>query len=268
MYLKIFNLQELPFQQRYDNKFVFYSHSHEECLTRLLYTVNENKEASLLTSMNGAGKSLLLSIFTETLRKNGYQVINIINANLPPEQFLEEVLWQMGHKRENRNKVEMLHLLQDLIQQNVEQDKETVVIVDEVQYVTDPTTFMEMHQLLNIRFNGKTCLTLILCGNQDFEKKIDNIGPLADRLVIRSKLDTLNLKDTGNYIHHRLKVAGCDKKVFDAGAIDVLYKTTHGIPRAINHLADLSMLIAASEGKTLIGSSVVQAAADEWQRVP
>jgi general secretion pathway protein A len=265
VYLENFGLKEFPFQQRFDDRFIYFSRSHEECLTRLLYTVNENKEAALITGMHGTGKSLLLSVFKDNLQKSGYQVIEVMNANLPPEQFLEEVLWELGQRREGRNKIEMLHMLHDIMKANAEKDQEIVLVVDEVQYVTDPATFMEMHQLLNIRFNGKCPLTLILCGAHDFDKNSEIMGPLADRLVIHSKLDILNLTDTGQYLGQRLRVAGLKQQLFDQGAIDILHKTTHGIPRNINHLADLSLLIAASEGRAQIDGQIVQMAANEWQ---
>jgi general secretion pathway protein A len=265
MYLENFGLKEYPFQQRYDKDYIFFSRSHEECLTRLLYTVNENKEASLLTGVHGTGKSLLLSMFREELIKNGYQVINMINSNLPPEQFLSEILWELGQKVEGLNKIEMLHLIHEIMEQNVQQDREMVLIVDEVQYVTDPTTFMEMHQLLNIRFEGKCPLSLILCGGNEVMHNLDKLGALAERLVIRSRLDILNINDTANYLQHRLKVAGATGPIFEKEAVEVLYRATHGVPRHINHMADLSLLIAASEGKKSVSGAVAQAAVNEWQ---
>lgn len=265
MYVEHFQLQEAPFRQEFKHDFIYYSRSHEECLTRLLYTVNERKGAVLLTGMHGSGKSLLLDVFESELRTNGYQVARIGNANLPPEQFLEELLYQLGVSSKGKSKVELLRDVREVLRSAHTEDREIVVIVDEVQFVTDSATFLEMHQLLNITFEGRCPLTLVLAGEPDAQFRLDEMASLSDRLAMRARLEVLNHEDTAHYLQHRLTVAGCQRPLFTAGAIEVMYRATHGVPRRLNHLADTCLLVAAGEGQAQVDERIAREAVAEWQ---
>ena len=59
---------------------------------------------------------------------------------------------------------------------------------------------------------------------------------------MKCHLDQLSEKEPGEYIAHRLKVAGREKDIFTPSGIEYIYDHSGGIPRRINHMCDLSLL--------------------------
>lgn len=53
MYESYWELAEKPFENTADPRFLYYSHQHEEALTRLLYAVQEQKGLAVLTGIFG-----------------------------------------------------------------------------------------------------------------------------------------------------------------------------------------------------------------------
>ena len=49
MYKQFWGLNEKPFENTPDPKFIYYSRQHEEALTRMLYAIKEGKGAAMLT---------------------------------------------------------------------------------------------------------------------------------------------------------------------------------------------------------------------------
>lgn len=53
MYEEYWKLQERPFENTPDPRFLYYSSQHKEGLSRLLYAVREEKGAAMLTDIFG-----------------------------------------------------------------------------------------------------------------------------------------------------------------------------------------------------------------------
>jgi len=62
-------------------------------------------------------------------------------------------------------------------------------------------------------------------------------------------------------MQHRLKSAGWNKpSMFDDRAMDLIQELTLGVPRRINRLCDLSLMIAYAQDKQRIDSNLVESA--------
>ena len=73
----------------------------------------------------------------------------------------------------------------------------------------------------------------------------------------------LTREETGEYIAHRLKIAGVTREVFTKPAIRELYKLSRGIPRLINTLSERSLIGAYGANLPLIKKDIVRNAANE-----
>jgi general secretion pathway protein A len=64
-------------------------------------------------------------------------------------------------------------------------------------------------------------------------------------------------------VTHRLEAAGAQRAIFEDDALDALHQLSRGIPRRINRLADLALLIGFAEERETIAASQVEAVSEE-----
>ena len=60
-------------------------------------------------------------------------------------------------------------------------------------------------------------------------------------------LRPLNLEETISYVNHRLTAAGATRTIFETDGLEALFYLTRGLPRRINRLCDLALLIEQSD---------------------
>lgn len=263
MYEEYWGLKERPFQNTPDPRFLYYSKEHEEALGRLTYIVKQGLGAAMLAGVFGCGKTLIGQALAMELGE-AYKVAFITNPNLSGVELLREIAYQLGIK-ENlpREKTDLMHLINEILSNNINDGKETVVIIDEAHIIADKMVFEELRLLLNLQRQDKFLLTLILMGQPELEDKIIANKQLSQRIAIKYRLDRLNETETQNYVQHRLNVAGRQGPIFTDSAIKVIYKSTGGIPRRINHLCEMSLLIGFGKRAEKIGETIIQEAAKD-----
>jgi general secretion pathway protein A len=76
---------------------------------------------------------------------------------------------------------------------------------------------------------------------------------------LRFHLNNLDFNETSNYIHHRLRVAGCPREdVFTENAVSALFRETGGVPREINRVCKLALDQGAASKLAEIDADVVE----------
>ncbi len=259
MYERYWGLSEKPFENTPDPRFMYYSKKHEEALTRLLYAVKEEKGAAMLTGEYGSGKTVLSRIVIDELIKNKiYEVALIIHPQLSPLEFMQEIIYQLKNEHVEGSKPKLLHMLQDLIYKNYREEKKTVILIDEAQIIRSQETFEEVRLFLNFQLNNKFLITLILVGQPELLRKINAIPQLEQRLGIKYHLSGLDERETQEYIKHRLVVAKAQREIFTKEALEIIYQYSKGLPRKINNICDLSLLIGFGSEAKEIGKELAQ----------
>lgn len=259
MYEKYWGLTEKPFENTPDPRFMYYSKKHEEALTRLLYAVKEEKGAVMLTGEYGSGKTILSRILIDELIKDKiYEVALITHPQLTPVQFIQEIIYQLKNEHVKGSKPQLLHVMQDIIYKNFNEKKKTVIMVDEAQIIKSKETFEELRLFLNFQLNKKFLMTLVLIGQPELLEKIKAIPQLRQRLGIKYHLSGLTRDETEEYIKHRFSVAGAKTETFTKEAYEVIYNYTKGLPREINNVCDMSLLIGFGQEAKLIDRELVE----------
>ena len=64
-------------------------------------------------------------------------------------------------------------------------------------------------------------------------------------------------------LSHRLQAAGRRETVFDAAAAETIWELSQGIPRRINQLCDLALLVGFVDELRTVGAVEIEAAAEE-----
>ncbi len=261
-YEAYWGLTELPFENVPDPKFYFPTAMHEEALHRLLYGVQTRKGALLITGEVGSGKTLLSRELSLHLSGQQYDVALIANPSFGTEDFLTEVLYQLGIEP-TKSKVKLLHLLNERLLENYKRGKQTVVVIDEAQTIQDDQIFEELRLLLNFQLNDRFLLTLVLIGQPELNDRVMTLKQFAQRISIKYHLGYFSAQQTTEYIQFRMKAVKCGREVFHEDALDIIYKQSGGIPRNINTLCDLCLLIGFMDHAAGVDAKIVERAAAE-----
>jgi len=258
MYLDYWKIKEKPFENSPDPKFLFHSKQHDEALFRLLYAIQSSRGAALLTGEYGCGKTLLMHTIISELSQGQFKIAYLTNPRWNALELIQEILYQLEINYQSLSRLEMLHSLNDFLIQNVQEKCQTIIIVDEAQVINDYETFEELRLLLNFQLNERFLLTLFLVGQPELNEMIKKIPQLNQRIAVRFHLKHFNFEETKAYIQYRLKVAGRNDPIFTDSAFDEIYKYSEGIPRIINNICDLSLVIGFGKHLEIIDHNVIK----------
>ncbi len=259
MYEGHWGLKEKPFENTPDPRFLYYSQQHKEALARMLYVVREHKGAGLLSGEYGSGKTLLSRVIWQELQQeNIYQSVFILNPRLSGIEFIQEIVHQLNGRTEvAANKIDLFHSLHKILYANHNIGRHSVIMIDEAQAVEDREIFEELRLLLNFQLDNAFLLTIILLGQPELNYLINNLPQLAQRMAVRFHLKALNDTELKEYIQHRLTVAGAKSPIFNEEAYGTIYRYSLGIPRKINTICDLALLVGYGNGVKAIDKTTI-----------
>lgn len=264
MYNEYWGLTEPAFENVADPEFLYRSAQHKQALNRLIYAVKTHKGGAMLLGEIGSGKTLISrALVLELMPEGRWEFSVITQPMLDPVELLKEILYQLGTDYSLKTKTDLLHALHDQMLENHESGRHTVLIVDEAQAITNKETFDQLRLLTNFQVNKRFLLTLILLGQPELERKIGNMPALADRINIQYRLHGLSPSETEQYMAHRLRIAGSKNSIFTKEAIKAVYWYSKGVPRRINKLCDLTLVVASNRKLKSVSQQLISAVANE-----
>jgi len=263
MYEDYWGFTESPFENVPDPSFLYESPQHKEALSRMLYGISRRKGCIMLTGEVGCGKTTLSRTLIKRLPKENYEVALIENPMLTPVLFLQEIVFQMTGENVGKKKIDLLHYLNRILFKNVTEDKDSIIIVDEAQLIQDRSAFEELRLMLNFQLNERFLLTLILIGQPELNPIVSQIPQFEQRIAIRYHLTSLTYDEMIKYIWFRLKKAGLTKNIFTVEAMEQIFEYSGGIPRKINNICDMALLVGWSMRATNVNSDIIKNLIDE-----
>jgi len=262
MYESYWGLKEKPFENTPDPRFFYYSSQHEESLYRLLYAVKEQKGAAMLTGIFGCGKTLLGRTILRELGKDIYRVAFLTNPQLEYIELIMAIANSLGARDLPMKKTEVLtnvvlESISTILENNMKDNKKTVVIIDEAHVITDKHVWEGLRLLLNFQTEDRFLLTLLLLGQPELKDNVDSNKQLSQRIAVRCHLGALNQDDAAKYINHRLNIAGAAKHMFSEEAVNLIFTKSGGIPRRINQICDLALLTGFGRKAAKIDTEII-----------
>ncbi len=263
MYTKFFGLHERPFTLLPDPSFLYWSKQHARAFAVLEYGVVSRAPITLITGEVGSGKTTLvqklLSEMEETLR-----VGLISNAQGGRGELMRWVLNAYGLAVPDGGYVGMFQAFQNFLVSEYAQGRRTVLIVDEAQNLS-LEGLEEIRMLTNINSHKDELLQLVLVGQPELRDMIlrPELRQFAQRVAASFHLAPMDRAMTGEYIAHRLRIAGGSGEEFTVQAVDMIFCKTGGVPRLVNQLCDFSMLYAWSGDTMTITAAIVNDVLDD-----
>ena len=162
-----------PFDLTPDPRFLFHSVKHREAINHLLYGIRERKGFVQLTGEVGAGKTTLSRALLEQLDSH-YSTALILNPVMNVVELMKAIGMEFGLIVKRRNRLEIVAAINDFLIKQAECGKESVLIIDEAQDLTD--NLLEQVRLLsNIELDDRKILQIILLG-QAFKFLDERVG--------------------------------------------------------------------------------------------
>lgn len=266
MYLDFYGLTEPPFDITPNPRFLFYSAKHREAYNHLLYGIREHKGFVQLTGEVGAGKTTLCRAMLEQLDEH-FATALILNPVMSADELMKAVGLEFGLPVNGLDRLDTIAVINQFLLQQVERGKDTVLIIDEAQDLTDE--LLEQVRLLsNLETDNRKLLQIVLMGQPELRDRLNNprLRQLRQRITVRYHLLPLSRQEVSQYVQHRLHLCGGNGyPCFTRFALWRLYAYTHGIPRILNALCDKALLAGFVQQQKRIGFRLVNRAVRELE---
>ncbi len=187
------------------------------------------------------------------------KVARLSHTTISEEELFELMVSELGLDQRGGRKLERLGQIQEFLDEWTAAGRNAVLVVDEAQNLSLPV-LEEIRLLSNLRSQGQCSLQIVLAGQPEFRTRLDqeDLRQLKQRIGIRYHLTPLSARETGEYISHRLSVAGAKgSTVFDKGAVDAVFAYAGGVPRMINIVCDRALVAGYGADRKRIGKALI-----------
>ena len=154
------------------------------------------------------------------------------------------------------------------LESQAEAGRPVLLAVDDIQ-ATRNSEFLELlRTLLNVESGGRRALSLLLAGQPSMDLRLAAASGFDGQLAVRAVVQPMTNVEAGVYILSRLKAAGSHQGLFTRQAAERVVQLAHGLPRDINRLCELSLVIAYGLGLKKIDPATVEMAAADLDLLP
>ncbi len=265
MYETFYNLKEKPFTLLPDPDFLYLSEKHRKALTLLEYALMSQAGFTVISGEIGTGKTTLIRHLLNNMEKE-LTVGLISNTHSSFGELMQWVLLAFNLDHTKMDKVAMYQRFVDFVIGEYAKNRRTVLIIDEAQNMS-VETLEELRMLSNINTDKDQALQVILSGQRELRETLSRpeLAQFAQRIAVDYHLKPLSQEETGEYIRHRIKVAGSNPGLFEQDACNAVFRYSGGVPRLINLLCDTALVYGYAEQKDRIDAALVTDVAREKQ---
>ena len=282
MYLDYWKLSSKPFENVSDVRFLFHADQHKEAIARLLYAVREKKSGAFITGPYGAGKTMVRDVVMDRMTDlntlgSTYIPVVVENPVCGPVSLLQLIRERVAEETEHLqlpgfspNEVRSLqhqpatssayefNQLHRLLVEVSNQDHYIVLMIDQAHLIHSADTLEQLTMLMNLQYQHQRCLlTTLFFAHEGVIPFIRQHASFMQRIPCRWHIHALSEENTAKYISHRIGVAGLERQIFTNQALELIYRTTRGIPREINTLCDFALFLGSSTEVEFIDGDLV-----------
>ena len=262
MYTTYWKLDRRPFDNDDQPRFYYPSETHQATLLKLRYAIDNRRGAAALAGVAGVGKTLLVRTLLADLADEYAPRIHVRFPQMVPEQLVAYLAAELTGQAAPSAAVDAnLHRIESHLEQNSRNGRHAVVVIDEAHLLGGTDTMESLRLLLNY----DAAWTIVLAGQAGLLTALERMPALEERMSVKCLLQRFSLDQSTAYLSHRLRAAGAPDihAVFQPDALERVHQLADGIPRRINRLADLALLIGFAEERGRIGAAQVETVAEE-----
>jgi general secretion pathway protein A len=267
MYEDFFALTQKPFQITSNPSFLFLSARHREALSHLTYGIKERVGFIEITGEVGTGKTTICRAMLNQL-DDRTKTAFIFNPNLSESQMMQTIVEDLGIQTKQKSKGALFSELNRFLIEQLSLNNNVVLIIDEAQNLS-LRQLEQIRMLSNLEAENEKLLQIVLVGQPELREKLSSpqLRQLRQRIAVRYHIEALNEDEVGQYILHRLSLAGANGfgPAFDPSAVAAIYRYSKGIPRLINVVCNKALLTGFVLEERNIGEEIIKKSINELE---
>jgi type II secretory pathway predicted ATPase ExeA len=263
MFKEFYGFSKNPFdKQSLSEKDAFQSKDHKEMTGRLSY-LNGIRGVGVFTSAPGFGKTYALRCFAKALDRNLNEIAYLCLSTVSLMEFYRQFCAALGIDTPSR-KPAMFRAIQDRLFHLFKEKRKPFLLICDEAHEFSTAILNDLKMIMNYEFDSMNCFTLVLAGephlNRTLEKPVHEA--LRQRVAIHYSFAGLSDDETGQYITHKLRIAGAADSIIGEGTLPAIIGYAHGCPRLIDNLMTEALMLGAQLEKTSLDTDVFMAAAN------
>lgn len=234
-----------PFANHPDPKFYFNSPQHALAREYLLHAAKGARGLAVLLGDIGTGKTTLSrKILSELYSFGKFQIglIVLTHSEFSPAWLYTRIANLIGLRDLSDSTTEIIARISQRLSEIYHRNEKTVIIIDEANKIDNPSVLEEIRGLLNLEIGDTRLLSFILSGLPELENFLSTNRALYQRIAVKIRLKSMGSDTVRSYIAHRLSVAGNQREIFSARALDLICRYSDGRPRLVNIICDNALL--------------------------
>ena len=256
-------LSRTPFTKELATSMLFASAAHQEAVARIEWIISE-RAVGVVCGEVGAGKTVAARAATASLDFSRYTIIYLPNPAVGARGIYTQIVRALGATPRFYRATLIPQASELLAAETAERGKTVVIILDEA-HLLSVEQLEELRMLTNQEMDSRQAFACLLLGQPMLRRKLRQgvFAALDQRIALRCTIDGMDLKETGAYIAHHVKLAGRSDTLFSDDAVALIHEAARGLPRQVNNLATQSLIAAYATNKSLCDESSARAALAE-----
>ncbi|MGF1720180.1 AAA family ATPase [Vibrio kyushuensis] len=258
MYLEHFGFSQYPFHLTPNTGLFLGLEPHYEAIQMVTAALTMGEGVIKVTGEVGSGKTMICRMLINHL-KESVELVYLPNPVLTGEELRLAVASELGLSIQSS--VSVVDKIQEQLIALSKSGKQTVVIVDEAQALSDEA--LEVLRLFgNLETEQDKLLNIVLIGQPELDERLTqhHLRQFRQRITFNAKLRPLSLDESVAYIDTRLtRSAGCES-LFSLSLKKAIWRASNGNPRLINQICHKALILAFGVNASKVNTNHVYSA--------
>jgi type II secretory pathway predicted ATPase ExeA len=230
---------------------------------RLNFLVN-NKGFGVITGEPGRGKTTAIRHWTKELSPSLFKVVYTSLSTLTLNEFYKHLTDEFSLESRFRKSDNYKLIQAEINRYSLEKRITPVFIIDEANHINSGI-LNDFKMLFNFEMDSRDRAIVLLAGGLELNTVLNlkSNEALRQRITMNYKMSNLSKEDSRIYITSRLQAAKCGQTVFDETAFEAIINAANGVPRVINKICDMCLIIGDAQKIEIINSDIALGAVNE-----